>query len=263
MVAMPAQQQTDVSQETVVEFGSSPAEPRRRRFDLSGLGRDLARDRRAVPLTAAVAALALLVSILSEWQVTKLDASALGVEVGERVLPSSLDDLSALGMGYVLGLFLLVPTVVLTLFGPPPGRHYTRLAGLSIGGMLLALLLAVVSALGSHSYIIDPVYRIALDDGEIQLAYGRGLWCAFAGVILALVALWLAGRHLPSPAAARASSATTDDSAEPVEEEAAVWSWQRPAAGRRDQWPAEEPLDLTVSPAQPFTTLNDDRDRLN
>ncbi len=262
MVTMPAPQQQptpleiDVTPpEAVVEFGSSP-EPRRSRWNTSGLARDLMADRRTVPLTAALAALAALVSVLSEWQVTTLDPSTLGVDAGERVLPTGIDDLGALGIGYVLGLFLVVPAVVLTLFGPPGGRRYARLAGLSVAGTQLGLLIAVASAVSSVSYAIDPVYRIALEEGEATLVYGRGLWCAFAGILLVLAALYLAGRHLPAGAGAGSDSPAPIGEAEPD----AVWSWRRPVADGTDR-PGDEPLDLTVAPSQPFTSLSDDRDR--
>jgi hypothetical protein len=262
MGSMPAPQQPPTPLEIdmtppdeVVEFGA-PAEPRRSRWNTTGLGRDLLADRRTVPLMAAVAALAGLVSVLSEWQVTALDPGSLGsIDVGERVLPSSLDDLGALGIGYVLGLFLVVPAVVLTLFGPPGGRRYARLAGLSVAGTQLGLLIAIASALSSQSYVIDPIYRIALEDNEPTLSYGRGLWCAFAAVLLALAALYLAARHW--------TAAPGTDEPSPVEEiePDPVWSWRRPT-GESDR-PADQALDLTVGPSQPFTSLSDDRDRPN
>ncbi|WP_250031799.1 hypothetical protein [Paractinoplanes maris] len=243
--------------EAVVEFGSEPA-PRRSRFTTSGLGRDLLADRRTVPLAAALAALAGLVSLISEWQVTTLNASALGPGGGERVLPSGIDDLGALGIGFVLSVFLVVPAVVLTLFGPSTGRRYARLAGLSVAGTQLALLFAVATTLGTESYVINPIFRVNLDEGETTIAYGRGLWCAFAGVLLVLAALYLAGRHLPAgpPPVTGAGPATVDDESDPV------WSWRRPQAREADR-SEDEPLDLTVAPSQPFTSLHDDRDRPN
>ncbi|MCO8275317.1 hypothetical protein M1L60_32515 [Actinoplanes sp. TRM 88003] len=243
--------------EAVVEFGSSD-EPRRSRWSSSGLGRDLLADRRTVPLTAALAALAALVSLLSEWQVTTLDPGTLGGEGGERILPIGLDDLGTFGIGYVVGLFLLVPAVVLTLFGPPAGRRYARLAGLSVAGTHLGLLVATATAVGSQSYVIDPVYRIAVDESETTLAYGRGLWCAFAGVLLIMAALYLAGRHLPA-----ATTAPSPEAAPIGEPELdPVWSWRRPSSAEADR-SGDESLDLTVAPSQPFTSLNDDRDRPN
>lgn len=260
MVVMPAPQHPQppleidaTAPEAVVEFGSEPA-PRRSRFDTAGLGRALLSDRRTVPLAAALAALAGLVAVLSEWQVTTLNAGAFSPEEGGRVLPSGIDDLGALGIGFVLSLFLVVPAMVFTLFGPPRGRRHARLAGLSLAGTQLALLFAVATTLSTESYVINPIFRANLDEGETTIGYGRGLWCAFAGVLLALAAFYLAGRHLP--AGAESGPAEADDEPDPV------WSWRRPRdreAGRS----SDEPLDLTVAPSQPFTSLHDDRDRPN
>ncbi|MBL7261464.1 hypothetical protein [Paractinoplanes lichenicola] len=265
---MPSQQQPaspqqpveiDVtSPETVVEFGPEPQE-RRRRWDFSGLSRDVLADRRTVPLAAGLAALAALVSALSEWQVTVVDADSIGNASGIRTVPSGLDDLGTLGIGYVLGLFLLVPAVVLTLFGPPAARRAFRLAGLSVAGTLFGVLLAIAARLTSESYLIDPIYRIAFDGAETTLSYGRGVWCAFAAVLFALAALYLAGRHL---AGAPTSEDAPEAAATEFEPAEAVWSWRRPAPGR-DEQPDVEALDLTVAPSQPFTSFQDDRDRPN
>ncbi|MBU2663511.1 hypothetical protein KOI35_08340 [Actinoplanes bogorensis] len=255
MPAQPPPAEIDVTpSEAVVEFGSEPdpTPSRKRRWDLSGTGRELLADRRTVPLLAALAALAALVSALSEWQVTNLAPNSLGGESPARVLPAGLDDLGALGIGYVLGLFLLVPVTVLTLFGPLATRHTFRLTGLSVAGTMGGVLIAVASRITSESYVIDPVYRVAFDTTETSLSYGRGVWCAFIAVILAAGALYLAGQHL-------AGDPVPDEEADPEEEPAAVWSWRRPS--RSDDDFDAEPMDLTVSPSQPFTTLHDDRDR--
>ena len=47
--------------------------------------------------------------------------------------------LGAFGGAYLTGLFLLVAAIVLTLFGPPAGRRYARLAGLGVGGAVLGV----------------------------------------------------------------------------------------------------------------------------
>jgi hypothetical protein len=237
--------------ESVVEFGPAPAA--RRRWSVAGFGRALIADRRVVPLAAALAAVALLASLISEWQLTQVDDTLFGGEAGQRLLSTDVTDLGALGTGYLVGLFPLVVTVVLTLFGPPAGRRYCRLAGLSVGGTLLGLLLALATSLGDQSRIITRIYTLQPDGDKLVLTYGRGLWCALAGVLLALVALYLAdwpraGRPAPRQAGAP-----------PVEEQAAIWTWRRPPepATRR----ADESLELTVAPAKPFTSRHDDRDK--
>ena len=260
----PQQQPIDLDatpSESVVEFGGPPA--RRRRFGALGQARDLTRDRRVVPLAAALAGVAFLASLLSEWQVNQVDAAVFSEDVGERTVTAGVDDLGALGTGYLFGLFTLVACVVLALSGPPTGRRYARLVGLSVGATLLAVLVALAGTLDDKSLIVERIYDLALEGDQLVVSYGRGLWCAFAGAVLALLALYLAGRHLPAgtpaaaPAAAPGEQTWTGPAAEA--DPAALWSWRRPPAA--DAAPApDEPLDLTVAPAQPFTSL-DERDR--
>ncbi|MET0424185.1 MAG: hypothetical protein ABW046_09935 [Actinoplanes sp.] len=234
--------------EAVVEFGS-PSAPRRR-WRTGGFGQSLVADSRTVPLAAALAVVAVFASLVSEWQVTTVDRAVFGGELGDRLIPTDATDLGALGTGYLVGVFLLAATLVLTMFGPPAGRHYARLTGLSAGGTLIGVLLALATSLGSQSRIISRLYTLELNDNQMDLAYGRGLWCAFAGVAFALLALYLAGRHLSQAVPA------AGDEAEP----ATVWTWRRPAA-RAEERPVDEPMELTVGPAQPFTSMADDRDR--
>lgn len=235
----------------IIEFGSEPAStPGRRRRSLSGFGREVLADRRLVPIGAALAAIAAFASLISEWQVTTVDAAALGNgELGDKVLPTDLADLGAFGGAYLTGLFLLVAAIVLTLFGPAAGRRYARLAGLGVGGALLGVVLSLTSLLGDQSRLFSRLYTLELNSDQLKVAYGRGLWCALIAVVLALAALYLAGR----PHAAATSGDNED-------EEAPIWSWRRPE--EVDEVDDEdEPFDLTVSSAAPFTARTDDHDR--
>ncbi|MFI5893191.1 hypothetical protein ACIA5D_24090 [Actinoplanes sp. NPDC051513] len=237
----------------VVEFGDD-ARPSRRRWSTAGLGRAMVTDRRIVPLTAALGAVALLASLISEWQVTTVDAEVSGGEVGAHPIATDIIDLGALGTGYLVGLFPLVCAVVLTLFGPAAGRHWARLAGMSVAGTMIALLFATATSLGDQSRTVPDLYTLQFDKDQVQFTYGRGLWCAVAGVVLAITALYLAERHQPDavPSASAEAPAATDDSA---------WRWRRPPAPREEEPPADQPLELTVGPAKPFTSLGDDRDK--
>ncbi|XVU25421.1 hypothetical protein ACQPZJ_51030 [Actinoplanes sp. CA-054009] len=245
---MPAQQQPiDLGvapAESVVEFGPEPPS-RQRRWPSGGVFRELAGDRRVVPVLAVLAGIAALASLFSEWQVTTVDAEVLSGDSGQRAVAARIGDLGALGTGYLLGLFLVVPAVVLTMFGPPAGRRYFRLAGLSAAGTALGLLVALAAELGESSGAIDRVYEIALDGDQISLTYGRGIWCALAAVVLALAALVQAGRYLGRP------DKVDDEAPAPAE----TWSWRRPAGA--DERPPDAPLDLTVAPAKPFTSYGD------
>jgi hypothetical protein len=262
--------EVDATPESVIEFGP-PAPARRRRFRTAapgrgpgggwgrgpagGWGRGLAGDRRVVPLAAALGAVAAFASLISEWQVTVVGGSAYGSgELSEKLIPADLGDLGAFGAGYLAGLFLLIAAVVLTMFGPVAGRRYARLAGLSVGGTLLALVLALTSILGDQSRIVSRLYALEIDGGHLRLSYGRGLWCALFAVVAALIALYLAERHLP----AVDSSAVATEPGRP--EPPAVWSWRRPQPGEDEQRP-DEPFELTVSSAKPFTPAEADRDK--
>jgi hypothetical protein len=249
-MALPKQHPVDRQQTVdltppVVEFGApEPA----RRWKAAGLARGALRgfadDRRVVPVAAALATVAVFASLVSEWQLTGVDRGLFGGEVGTMTVPTELTDLGAFGTGYLVGVFLLAATVVLTMFGPPPGRRYARLIGLSTGGTLLGLLAATAKSLGDQSRTVSALYT---GEFKITVGYGRGVWCAIAGVLLAVLALYLAGRHVPEKAVD-----------EPIEDEGPVFSWRQPPVPQQER-PADEPLELTVSPVQPFTTLAEDR----
>jgi hypothetical protein len=238
--------------EAVIEFGDEP--PPSRRWSATGFGRSLATDHRAVPLTAALAAVVLLVSLISEWQITTVHAEVFGGAVGAHPIATDVTDLGALGTGYLVGLFPMVLAVVLTMFGPAVGRRWAKLGGMSVGGTLLALLFATITSLGGESRTLPDLYTAQLDQDQVQFAYGRGVWCAVAGVLLAMVAIYLADRHqpvMPSPPASVEAPVVSDEPA---------WRWRRPPSPREEQ-PTEQPLELTVGPAKPFTSLRDDRDK--
>ncbi len=244
--------------ESVVEFGPPPE--RRRRWQTMGLPLRLSGDRRLVPVAAVMAAVAAFASLVSEWQVTTVDRVVFGGEGGELAVPTGTADLGVFGTGYLIGVFGVTAMVVLAMFGPVAGRHYARLAGLSLAGVLAGMVLALGVSLGEQSRLVSRLYTLDLGEDQVQIAYGRGLWCALAAVLFALIALYLAGRHLPAAGAVVTADEAADDD-DPV----GVWSWRRPPAGpaEDDDPDDDEPLELTVSPAKPFTSLHDDRDKPN
>ena len=187
--------------ESVVEFGTTPSTSRfgvSRKLGLDRLGlRELGTDRRLPVLVAGLGAVAVFASLISEWQVTTVEAIDYGDgELGDaQLLPTDLIDLGGAGGAYLGGLFLMVVALVLALFGPASGRRYARLAGFGAGGLLLALLLAMVQLLSTETRLVSRYFTINMDVGQTQVAYGRGVWCALAGVSAGLLALWLAGRE--------------------------------------------------------------------
>jgi len=245
--------------EAVVEFGpDDDAGAPRRRAPVGELLTGLGRDRRLVPLAAALGGVALFGSLISEWQLTAVDGTFWGDgEVGDRPLVTTLADLGSWGGGYLTGLFLLVATVVLTLFGPAAGRRYARLCALSVGGVLLAMVVAMGSYLGDTSRIVGQLTASNLEENQVTITHGRGIWCAAAGVALVLLSMVLAGRPATT---GPTRAAAPPDGASPAESEPPVWSWRRPAASEDDGLP-EAPFDLTVAPAKPFATSPENRDK--
>jgi len=246
--------------EAVVEFGADDDAERTpgRRAPVGAFLTGLAGDRRLVPLAAALGGVALFGSLVSEWQLTEVDGAfwADGEGGARRPLETMVADLGGWGGGYLAGLFLLVAPVVLTLFGPPAGRRYARLCALSTGGVLLAMVLAMASYLGDTSRTVGQLALTGLEEDQVTISLGRGTWCAAAGVLLVLLAMILAGRHLragPVPVDAPA------DPEPPIAPEEAMWSWRRPVTSVEDGLP-DAPFDLTVAPAKPFITAPDNRD---
>ncbi|WP_433723257.1 hypothetical protein ACQP2Y_46280 [Actinoplanes sp. CA-051413] len=248
--------------EAVVEFGpdDDAERPPRRRAAVGDFLTGLAGDRRVVPLAAALGGVALFGSLVSEWQLTEIDATFWGDgEVGTRPAQTMLADLDGWSGGYLTGLFLLIAAAVLTLFGPPAGRRYARLAALSVGGTLLAMVVAIGSYLGDISGAVGQLTLTNLEEDQVTVSSGRGLWCAGVGVALVLLAMVLAGRHQATVPVPVAVDAPADEG--PADEVAApVWSWRRPSTGDEDR-PPDAPFDLTVTATKPFTTSQDNTDK--
>jgi hypothetical protein len=231
---------------TVVEFGiEPPAErPGRSRWNTAGFAAAVAGDRRMVPLLAVLAGVALFASLVSEWQVTAINTELSGDGAPTfRSVATDVGGLGAWGGGYLAGLFLLAGATVLAMFGPAAGARYARLAGMSTGGVLLAMLAALTSILGETS-MINGVFVGLVSEDQIRPSYGRGIWCALFGVAAAMLALYLTGRHDRT--------------------ESPGWFWRRgprPDAEEDDEPPPAEPFELTVGPATPLTSLTGDRDK--
>ncbi|MEU4419175.1 hypothetical protein AB0F81_00990 [Actinoplanes sp. NPDC024001] len=237
--------ESDVDRQTVVEFGAPDTEEPRRRPSTDFL-RGLATDRRLPVLTAGLGAVAVFASLISEWQVTSVEQIAFEDEEEQRqetqLLPTDLFDLGGIGGAYLVGLFLLVISVLLVLFGPAAGRRYARLAGFGVGGLLLALLVAMVHLLGSETRLISRYFSMQLPTEQTQVEYGRGLWCALAGVAAGLLALWLTSR-------------------EPETDDGPRWVRSSYEEDDDDEPSPDAPLDLTIAPSTPFASFPGQRDQ--
>ncbi|GAB3950102.1 hypothetical protein GCM10027614_49990 [Micromonospora vulcania] len=189
-------------------------------------------------LLAGLGAVAGVASLVGEWLVMTVPDGGPGPDSSIEV-PAGLSEVGGFGVGYLVGLLGLVCIVALALRGTAAIRPNARLAGLTLTGALLALLIAAATTLD------DPAQRSLLYTAQegFRAEYGRGL-------VMAFVACLLLGAALRLPAAALdggpAGPAADDDLAG-----GAGRGW------RRRQEPIEEdgrsePADLTVTSAVPF-----------
>ncbi|MEU4552599.1 hypothetical protein [Micromonospora violae] len=220
----------------VIEWGADEAAPRRR-FGWSLA--DFAHDPRLPLLLAGLGAVAAVASLVGEWLVISLPNG--GPEGNMTIeVPAGVSEVGGFGVGYLVGLLALVCTVALALRGTPAVRPNARLAGLTLAGALLALLVAATATLD------DPRQRDFFYPPEegYQTEYGRGLVMAFAACVLFAAAL----RLVPVAPPGVFGPPDADGPAGPPA--------RRPRRRRRDHDLIEDslpgPADLTVTPAAPF-----------
>ncbi|WP_213451124.1 hypothetical protein [Rhizomonospora bruguierae] len=212
----------------------------------------LRRDRRVVLAVAGLAAVALLASLVDDWQVTTIrpDPSEVGDQTQQ--ITAGLGQLGVWGAAYLVGVVLAVAGATVVLFGPAAGRAHVRVATLGGCGTLVALIGAAWSDLGRRSAPFNGLFYI--DGPTITLEHGRGISVGLVGVVLLGVALLLVeGR----PAAARDPEAADAEAPAAPEDDHARWL---PRRAEPDERP-EEPFDLTVAPAAPFAAPPDPRAR--
>ncbi|MEU4526713.1 hypothetical protein AB0F49_00635 [Micromonospora ureilytica] len=235
---LPIPRQGDRSEApAVIEWGAVDPAPRRR-FGWSLA--DFAQDPRLPLLLAGLGAVAAIASLIGEWLVMSLPNG--GPEGNTTIkVPAGVSEVGGFGVGYLVGLLALVCTVALALRGTAAVRPNARLAGLTMAGALLALLVAAAATLN------DAGQRNLLYSSQdgFQAEYGRGLVMAFAACVLFAAALRL------TPAAPPGALAGPPDDGHPADAPA-----PRPWRRRRDHDPIEDglpaPADLTVTPAAPF-----------
>lgn len=249
----------------VVAFGDVEPQPRGR--SLADAIAGIRRDRRLVPTITGVGLVALFASLVSEWQVTTVDAELFGPaeqNSPDRRILSTVGDLDTWGTGYLLGLFLLVAMSALLLHGPRSLAGTVRVLALSTSGVLLALLAAIAIELDGRSVLFSDARFLSPESLRQPVEFGRGLTCAVIGVAALAAAAYLSGRlpaahpdAAPTPAADGAGPPAAPPAGPDDEElEPAGWSWRRPPAD-----PAAAPLDLTVQATTPFTVQPGNRDQ--
>ncbi|MFI6065749.1 hypothetical protein ACIA47_10840 [Micromonospora sp. NPDC051227] len=220
----------------VIEWGADEPAPRRRfAFSLA----DLAQDPRLPLLLAGLGAVAAIASLVGEWLVMSLPNG--GPEGNATFeVPAGVSEVGGFGAGYLVGLLALVCAVALTLRGTAAVRPNARLAGLTLAGALLVLLVAATAGLGNPG---QRNFFYSLEDG-FHIEYGRGLVMAFVACVLFAAALRL------TPAAPSGVFAGPPDDDRPADASA-----PRPWRRRRNPDPVEDglpaPADLTVTPAAP------------
>ncbi len=149
----------------------------------------------AVPLAVLGAALG-AASLFGEWLSISMSGGATAPAV-------TIFSLGTLGTAYVVGLVALVTVAALVFFGDhPEGTRNLRVAGIAMGGSLLAVVGAIASQLTS-SDDDQASYGIALQ-AEPAYSLSWGIYAAFGAVIALGVALLLqpAPRRQPAVAAA-------------------------------------------------------------
>ncbi|MGC4760645.1 hypothetical protein [Micromonospora trifolii] len=234
---LPIPRQGDRSEApAVIEWGADEPAPRRRfAWSLA----DFAQDPRLPLLLAGLGAVAAIASLVGEWLVMNLPNG--GPEGNATFeVPAGVSEVGGFGVGYLVGLLALVCAVALTLRGTAAVRPNARLAGLTLAGALLALLLAATASLDNPG---QRNFFYSLEEG-FQIEYGRGLVMAFVACVLFAAAL----RQAPAAPPSAFGPPDEDRPADPP----APRSWRR----RRDPGPIEDglpaPADLTVTPAAPF-----------
>lgn len=224
----------------VIEWGAEePAQGRRFANPLAGL----TRDPRLPLLLAGLGAVAGVASMVGEWVVTTIpNGGSEGTSTIE--VPASVSEVGGFGVAYLAGLLGLACAVALALRGTAAVRSNARLAGLTLAGALLALLVAATATLddpGEQNFFYAA-------ENDFKVEYGRGLVLAFVACVLLAAALRLAWAVPTS-----ASAGPPDDDARADVPEMRSWRRRR-EPDVEDGLPA--PADLTVKPTTPFTRPN-------
>lgn len=173
-------------------------------------------------------------------------------------MPLGVTDIAGYGGAYLVGELAVTGALALVFFGAPTIRHNSRIVGIATAGGLLALLAAATATLDESApwpFLLNP-------EITLQVEHGRGLVMAYAGTAALGLALYLAGRFIPSPPAAAGAGRPAGAAGDPVDAVALDdWPWRRPRRAFVTDTDDDEgaPIDLTVAPASPFA-LPDQQD---
>jgi hypothetical protein len=174
---------------------------------------------------AGLGALALFGSLIGDWATTSFTQEESFTEHYVTGVSGS-----NWGVGWMMGVLAISAAVAMSLFGPVNLRVAGRVAGLSVAGAMLALLISASVDLGRRG----PFSGVPLADYQIESTFEQGWYAGYLALALLGAALWLA------PLASGSSSTT------------------EPAAGNPDgHRELAGPGDLTVGPAEPLAFPDD------
>jgi hypothetical protein len=168
---------TQPPEPTVIEWGS---QPRGRLSQLASWQHP-----RLSWTLAGLGAMAMFGSLIGEWQVVR-DPAAIGLDVeeGREVITLGIGLTLVWGPAWLIGAMLLAVCGGLALAGQPSIRSYARTVGLVVAVVELGVLAAAAVSLSR-----EQLFTIGNQD--IELGLGRGVYAAFASVLLLGAALYL------------------------------------------------------------------------
>jgi hypothetical protein len=232
---------------TVVEWGAA------RPGVLDRLMRPRGWQPRVPWLLAGLGALALFGSLIAEWQVTSLPGPGFSDEpAGREDYAVGVVALGTWGVVWLVGATALAVCLAVTIAGQDPLRPTARTIGLAIAAVQVPVLVAASLDLARASAMSAVFGLVGPGLPEFEVALGRGLFAAYAGVVLVGAALWLA-RPVPAPAVAPGSVPAP---AGPGSVPGGGAAGEVAPAGPDDDGPA----DLAVAPAEPLTHPGDERE---
>jgi hypothetical protein len=172
---------------------------------------------------AAASALAFVVSISLDWRTATLSLGNTGSEADRQVLVlhGGVGDATSLAVAYLLGMVALLG-IVGAAIGRPDVALRMRLPVLGVGVGLVGVVLAVFTRKAEVQSAIAANFGGFLPDLEDRLktAPGPGSFLGLAATVLAMAAVWIAGRAVAVADAVAAREPAGDAGADPETERA-------------------------------------------
>jgi hypothetical protein len=182
----------------------------------------------AVPwVLAGLGAIAMFGSLVGEWQVVERSFVEIPSEDTIGSEPLGIAYTLVWGMAWVIGGMLLAVCCGVALTGAPAIRPAVRTIGLAVAAVDLGLLAAAAASLDESLFVGPP--------SETEIALGRGVYAAFASVLLIGAAIYLArtrpSRVRPEPEPVAAGDGPADLAVGPAEPRLGGMRGAEPPAG--------------------------------